>query len=77
LALRHGLLPPTINVTTADPDCDLGYVANEARRERIEIAASNSSGFGGHTTSVVFRRWAVHLTPSMRRWSRASLPGRL
>jgi len=57
LALQRGVLPPTINLTTPDPDCDLDYVANEARREQVEIAVSNSFGFGGHNTCVVFRRW--------------------
>jgi 3-oxoacyl-[acyl-carrier-protein] synthase II len=57
LALQRGVLPPTINLTTPDPDCDLDYVANEARREQVEIAVSNSFGFGGHNTCVVFGRW--------------------
>ena len=57
LALQRGLLPPTINLTTPDPDCDLDYVANTPRQQRVEIAVSNSFGFGGHNTAVVFRRW--------------------
>jgi 3-oxoacyl-[acyl-carrier-protein] synthase II len=57
LALRHGILPPTINQETPDPACDLDYVANEARHEQVEIAISNSFGFGGHNTCTVFRRW--------------------
>jgi 3-oxoacyl-[acyl-carrier-protein] synthase II len=56
-ALRDGLLPPTINYEAADPECDLDYVPNEARRADVRIGASNSFGFGGHNACVVFRRW--------------------
>ena len=59
LALRHGVLPPTLNQTDPDPDCDLDYVANTARTQQVEVALSNSFGFGGHNTAVVFRRWAA------------------
>jgi 3-oxoacyl-[acyl-carrier-protein] synthase II len=57
LALQRGILPPTINQTSTDPDCDLDYIANTARAEQVEIGVSNSFGFGGHNTAVVFRRW--------------------
>lgn len=57
LALQRGVLPPTINQMVADPDCDLDYIANTAREEQVEIGVSNSFGFGGHNTAVVFRRW--------------------
>jgi 3-oxoacyl-[acyl-carrier-protein] synthase II len=57
LALQSGILPPTINQTSPDPDCDLDYIANDARKEQVEIGVSNSFGFGGHNTAVVFRRW--------------------
>jgi 3-oxoacyl-[acyl-carrier-protein] synthase II len=57
LALQRGILPPTINQFAADPDCDLDYVANTAREQQVEVAVSNSFGFGGHNTAVVFRRW--------------------
>jgi 3-oxoacyl-[acyl-carrier-protein] synthase II len=57
LALEHGVLPPTINQHTADPDCDLDYIPNHARHEQVEIGISNSFGFGGHNTALVFRRW--------------------
>ncbi len=57
LTLRDGILPPTLNQTEPDPDCDLDYIANVARRAQVEIGVSNSFGFGGHNTAVVFRRW--------------------
>jgi len=57
LALQRGVLPPTINHVTADPDCDLDYVPQTARGQQVEVAVSNSFGFGGHNTAVVFRRW--------------------
>jgi 3-oxoacyl-[acyl-carrier-protein] synthase II len=57
LALRHGVLPPTINYTTADPECDLDYVPNHARACAIEYALSNNLGFGGHNASLIFRRF--------------------
>jgi 3-oxoacyl-[acyl-carrier-protein] synthase II len=56
-ALRDGVLPPTINYEDPDPECDLDYIPNEARREDIEVAVNNSFGFGGHNACVVFRRW--------------------
>jgi 3-oxoacyl-[acyl-carrier-protein] synthase II len=56
-ALREGILPPTINLRVPDPECDLDYVPNEARRVPIEIAISNSFGFGGANTSLVLKRW--------------------
>jgi 3-oxoacyl-[acyl-carrier-protein] synthase II len=57
LTLHRGVLPPTINQTTPDPDCDLDYVSNEARHEQVEIGVSNSFGFGGHNSCIVLRRW--------------------
>ena len=56
-ALKNSVLPPTINYESPDPECDLDYIPNEARRERVEIGVSNSFGFGGHNACVVFRRW--------------------
>jgi 3-oxoacyl-[acyl-carrier-protein] synthase II len=57
LALDRGVLPPTINQTTPDPTCDLDFIPNEAREEQVEVAVSNSFGFGGHNACLVFRRW--------------------
>jgi 3-oxoacyl-[acyl-carrier-protein] synthase II len=57
LALERGMLPPTINYETPDPECDLDYIPNEAREQEIEVAVSNSFGFGGHNACLVFRRW--------------------
>lgn len=55
-ALETGILPPTINQTDRDPDCDLDYIPNEARQVDIEIAMSNSMGFGGHNVSLIFAK---------------------
>ena len=55
-SLRHGIIPPTINLTAPDPECDLDYVPNKARRVDVRAAMSNSFGFGGHNATLVFRR---------------------
>lgn len=57
LALKHGIVPPTINLDHRDPDCDLDYVPHESRRVDIRTALSNSFGFGGHNVSLLFKRF--------------------
>jgi 3-oxoacyl-[acyl-carrier-protein] synthase II len=58
LAIRDGIVPPTINYETPDPECDLDYVPNEARRAQVETAIVNGFGFGGQNAVAVFRRYA-------------------
>ena len=57
LAIAHGVLPPTINYETPDPDCDLDYVPNQAREKRVDAAMSNSFGFGGTNAALVMKRY--------------------
>jgi 3-oxoacyl-[acyl-carrier-protein] synthase II len=58
LALERGVLPPTINYEFPDSECDLDYIPNESRRQQVDVAVSNSFGFGGHNACLVFRRWS-------------------
>ena len=58
LALRDQMLPPTINLDNPDPECDLDYIPNKSRKAEVNIALSNSFGFGGTNGSLIFRRWA-------------------
>jgi 3-oxoacyl-[acyl-carrier-protein] synthase II len=57
LTIRDGIMPPTINYDTPDPECDLDYVPNIAREGQVNVALSNSFGFGGVNATLVFRRF--------------------
>lgn len=56
-ALETGIVPPTINLEEPDPECDLDYVPNQARRAKIKVAMSNAFGFGGTNACLVFKKW--------------------
>lgn len=55
LSIKHNIMPPTVNYETPDEKCDLDYVPNEAREKEVNVAMSNSLGFGGHNASLVFK----------------------
>ncbi|MBI2202610.1 MAG: beta-ketoacyl-ACP synthase II [Candidatus Rokubacteria bacterium] len=59
LALQHGILPPTINYETPDPECDLDYIPNQARKQDVDVAISNAFGFGGTNATLAFRKYRV------------------
>ena len=59
LAIQNGIIPPTINYETPDPDCDLNYVPNKAIVREINVALSNTFGFGGHNASLIFKKYAI------------------
>ena len=56
-AIEENIVPPTINYETPDPACDLNYVPNEAKQKEVNVALSNSLGFGGHNVSLAFKKW--------------------
>ncbi|KZL51142.1 beta-ketoacyl-[acyl-carrier-protein] synthase II [Nodularia spumigena CENA596] len=58
LAIAHDQIPPTINLENPDPECDLDYVANTSRAQKVAIALSNSFGFGGHNVTLAFKKYA-------------------
>ncbi len=58
LAIYHGMIPPTINIENQDPECDLDYTANESVARDIEYAMNNAFGFGGHNTTLVFKKFS-------------------
>jgi 3-oxoacyl-[acyl-carrier-protein] synthase II len=57
LAIKNGVIPPTINFKTPDPRCDLNYTFNEAVVRDVNYAINNAFGFGGHNTSLVFKKF--------------------
>ncbi|NMD70798.1 beta-ketoacyl-ACP synthase II [Bacillus sp. DNRA2] len=57
MALQEGILPPTMNLQTPDPECDLDYVPNEARKQDISVVISNSLGFGGHNATIALKKY--------------------
>jgi 3-oxoacyl-(acyl-carrier-protein) synthase len=57
MTMREGIIAPTINLTHPDPACDLDYVPNVARKATVNTALSNSFGFGGHNSVLIFRRY--------------------
>lgn len=57
LTLKHGVIAPTINLEHPDPECDLDYVPNEARRADVQVAMSNSFGFGGHNATIILKKY--------------------
>ncbi|WP_110945236.1 beta-ketoacyl-ACP synthase II [Paenibacillus phocaensis] len=57
LTLEHGVIPPTINLEHPDPECDLDYVPNEARRANVRVTMSNSFGFGGHNATIMMKKY--------------------
>lgn len=57
LAIKEGIIPPTINYETPDPECDLDYVPNKAREQEVNVVLSNSLGFGGHNATILFKKY--------------------
>lgn len=57
MAIKEGMIPPTINLETPDPDCDLDYAPNKAKKKELRAAMSNSLGFGGHNATLVFKKY--------------------
>ena len=57
LTIKHGIIPPTINYETPDPECDLDYVPNTARKADVKTGMSNSFGFGGTNASLIFKKY--------------------
>jgi len=57
LTIKDGIIPPTINYEEKDPDCDLNYVVNTALKKEVKTVLSDNSGFGGHNTAIVFKKF--------------------
>lgn len=58
LAVKNDMVPPTINFENSDPECDLNYTFNKPEKRTVDIGMSNAFGFGGHNTSVIFKKYA-------------------
>jgi 3-oxoacyl-[acyl-carrier-protein] synthase II len=58
MAIHDSIVPPTINYENPDPDCDLNYIPNKAVKMNVDVAMSNSLGFGGHNATIVFKKYA-------------------
>ena len=56
LTLKRGVIPPTINLETPDPKCDLDYVPLTARSKKVKVGMTNSFGFGGHNAAIIIKR---------------------
>jgi 3-oxoacyl-[acyl-carrier-protein] synthase II len=56
--IQEGIIPPTINLDTPDPDCDLDYTPHQARAATVQVAMSNSFGFGGHNATIMLRGYS-------------------
>ena len=63
LSIVHGVMPPTINLQNPDPECDLDYLPNHAREGKVRVALSNSMGFGGHNTCLIFQAYQPETAP--------------
>jgi 3-oxoacyl-[acyl-carrier-protein] synthase II len=57
LAIKGGVIPPTINLDEADSECDLDYVPNTAREKKVRVAVNNSFGFGGHNVALIVKQY--------------------
>jgi 3-oxoacyl-[acyl-carrier-protein] synthase II len=57
MAVAHDQIPPTLNLENPDPDCDLDYVPNQSRNQTVDVALSNSFGFGGHNVTLAFKKY--------------------
>ena len=77
MSLKQGLIPPTINYEEPDPECDLDYVPNVARKADIQIALSNSFGFGGQNAALVFRKHQEYRMSPAELAIEADIQGRL
>ena len=58
MTMQNGVIPPTINLTHPDPECDLDYVPNVARQANVTTTLSNSFGFGGHNSVLILRKYS-------------------